>query len=104
MGVVLEHKCPQRDRVVRSFGEKLGSHGPAFENEPEYDSQHKCWAVTNGEYASPVWFCPFCGAELLPNSMDNQSTCDHDFKGAHYGFALKNCAKCGAKNPSASST
>lgn len=67
MSVVLEHECRQRDRAIEGQFETCGTHGPAFRNLPFWSEESGCWAVGNGEYASPVWFCPYCGEELRPH-------------------------------------
>jgi len=29
-----------------------------------YDEEAKCWIADNGEYGSPIAFCPWCGERL----------------------------------------
>jgi hypothetical protein len=96
VSVVLDHDCPKRDRAFENFSEKCGSYGPAFHDLPYWSKTSGCWAVSNGEYASPVWFCPYCGEELRPH---REEACEHDFSGPTSAI-LNICAKCGAKKAS----
>jgi len=61
------HKCPEYYSVTAEPGKNTPRHfgyGKALEAEIFYNETDKAWEAGNGEYATPVRFCPFCGVDL----------------------------------------
>ena len=68
-----EHNCKRQDRIDRSATERNIGYGPAIDYGP-YLSEEDGWTIGNGEYGSRIWYCPFCGEELIPANPDERKT------------------------------
>lgn len=60
---MLTHECPRQDRIELCNKTRSIGYGAAIEDGPSWNVENG-WIIGNGEYGSPVWFCPFCGEEL----------------------------------------
>lgn len=60
------HECPQyaptNDGIPAEDNHNL--YGGAISNRMRHDANGGRWWIDNGEYASPIRFCPWCGVEL----------------------------------------
>jgi hypothetical protein len=61
-----EHCCPQYDPAHDGIArEDYHDHfGSAISNLMRYEANSARWWIGNGEYASPIRFCPWCGVDL----------------------------------------
>lgn len=59
------HQCKLEftQPVFTGANPDLGGYGPAIETTIVFGSDGKWWAG-NGEYATPIAFCPWCGVKL----------------------------------------
>jgi hypothetical protein len=62
-----KHTCTQEPDDTRF----RGFYGPAI-CDITYTDGETCWGTDNGEYRSPITFCPWCGIKLpLPPSNES---------------------------------
>ena len=57
------HKCKNPVKFPKILYKDFPWYGIAI-SEICYDEKLKCWIADNGEYGSPVAFCPWCGEKL----------------------------------------
>lgn len=68
----LIHECPEFDRCWDGITAGLiGGYGEAIGDKLYFREHGGFWVADNGEYASVIRFCPFCGIELrtLENNL-----------------------------------
>jgi hypothetical protein len=60
----------EKDRLYEEWRDNRGKGDPFSCGEmadPDsifYDKFYNCWVLDNDEYATPIFFCPWCGREL----------------------------------------
>lgn len=60
----LRHVCPEFLAVNKSEYD-FYLWGGAITESMEYHEDVQAWRIDNGEYASAVRFCPYCGLDLM---------------------------------------
>ena len=62
----LEHDCGKGEEAHKGEdGAPLHcGYGEAIQDGIGYDIDARRWWIGNGEYSSPVYFCPWCGLDL----------------------------------------
>jgi hypothetical protein len=67
----LSHDCSEIYRSLNFVGEKYladpkpRGYGSAIDSTMEYDLETARWWIGNGEYGSPIRYCPYCGLDLM---------------------------------------
>lgn len=60
----LEHVCKKFEEANKGLTVKDYGYGPATFDSMIYVEANKRWWMDNGEYASPIIYCPYCGIKL----------------------------------------
>lgn len=59
------HKCAKKANALhKGLAPEYDMWGGAIGSDMEYIPEIDRWRIDNGEYASAIAFCPFCGIEL----------------------------------------
>lgn len=65
----ITHDCPQYDALnpteLADLPPWFYLHGGAIASAMHYHRAAHRWRIDNGEYASAIAFCPYCGLDLL---------------------------------------
>lgn len=60
------HQCPEYGPIHAGIPleDNHTLWGGAISNRMRYEANSRRWWIDNGEYASPIRFCPWCGIDL----------------------------------------